>query len=149
MTDDLDIAINKVSKKSTNEVKAIPRVRYQYRINSKDALDSVSQTVKELLTRLSPKLDKTLLASVLKNQPTSLQVDLGILIRTSKKLVALMHGFGVTCPYDEELCFKKSAALATAANVELSGIFKWLLITSTLIYHLKMANCQLTLWQFS
>ena len=99
MTDDLDIAINKVSKKSTNEVKAIPRVRYQdrTRIYSEDALDSVSQTVKELLTRLSPKLDKTLLASVLKNQPTSLQVDLGILIRTSKKLVALMHAYSSGC----------------------------------------------------
>lgn len=56
------------------------------------------------------------------NQPTSLQIALGVLLRHSKALVNLMHDFGVTCSYDEVLRFKKSPAAAATKEFALSGI---------------------------
>ena len=130
--DDLDAAITKVSKKIKLDVKAIPtdKDHYSTQINCETAIESVSDTLFELLGNLSPKLDKTLpailigsiITSVLHNHPASLQIDLGVLIRYSKELINEMHAFGVTCSYDEVLRFKKSAACATAQDNELSSI---------------------------
>lgn len=130
--DDLDTATAKISKKIKSEIKAIPtdKLHYETEINRDIATESVSETLLKLLKELSPKLDKTLSAilvgsmitSAMRNHPTTLQIDLGVLMRDSKKLVNHMHAFGVTCSYDEVLRFKKSAALAATTDMDLSGI---------------------------
>ena len=94
--DDLDIATAKVSKKIKSEIKAIPadKLHYDTEINREIAIESVSETLLKLLKVSSPKLDKTLsaiLTSTLRNHPTSLQIDLGLLIRDSKRLINHMH----------------------------------------------------------
>ena len=84
-----------------------------------------------LLAKISPKLDKTLLAiligniitSLLTNSFTTLQIALGVLMKDSKDLVNHFYDSGVTCSYDEILRFKKSAALAATTQSSLSGIF--------------------------
>jgi len=63
-----------------------------------------------------------MITSTLHNHPTDLQIDLGVLVRDSKKLIELLHAFGVTCSYDEILRFKKSAAFSAAADMDLLGI---------------------------
>ena len=91
-----------------------------------------SSTVLNLLSCLSPKLDDTLPAvlirniiiSALKNHPTQLQISLAVLLRESKELVKTMNDFGVTCTYDELLRFKKSVAVAAAKSTELTATSK-------------------------
>lgn len=109
--DDLDIALNKVAKKIKLEVKDIPADKRHYKatVSSDIAMKSLSPTVLELLAKLSPKLDHKLpailidsiITSTLHNHPTNLQIDLGVLIRDSKKLINLLHAFGITCSYDD------------------------------------------------
>ena len=130
--DDLDIALSKVAKKIKTEVKDIPAEKRHYNttVSSDIAIESVSPTALKLLTKLSPKLNRTLpailigcmITSTLHNHPTDLQIDLGVLVRDSKKLIELLHAFGVTCSYDEILRFKKSAAFSAAADMDLLGI---------------------------
>ena len=72
-------------------------------MNSDIAKESVSETMLDLLSKLSHKLDKTLpaihigsiITAALYNHPTSLQIDLGIVIRNSKKLINLKHVFKI------------------------------------------------------
>ena len=130
--DDLDAAVAKVSNKIVQEVKAIPmdKANYNTQINSELAIENVSETVLDILANISTKLNKTLpslligsiITSVLRNQPTNIQIALGILIRDSKQLINQMHAFGVTCSYDEILRFKKSAAIAATEEIDLTGI---------------------------
>ena len=78
--------------------------------------NSVSMTIMCLLAAISKNLDYTppayLIASMIAcasmNHSTSLQIDLGVMMRNSKKLVNVMNALGVTCSYDEVLRFKKS-----------------------------------------
>ena len=125
----MDTATAKNLKKIKSEIKAIPTDKLHYKRKSRHiTTESVSETLLKLLKELSPKLDKTLSAilvgsmitSAVRNHPTSLQIDLGVLMRDSKKLVNLMYAFGVTCSYDEVLRFKKSAALAATTDIDLS-----------------------------
>ena len=75
--------------------------------------------MKCLLSSISDKLDLTLpsiligniITSIINNQPTSLQVALGVLVR-EKKLLEQFSDYGVTCTYKEVLRFKSSAAVA-------------------------------------
>lgn len=130
--DDLDIALHEIAKKIKTEVQDIPADKRHYKttVSSDIAMESLSPTVLALLTKLSPKLDHTLpatmigsiITSTLHNHPTDLQIDLGVLIRDSKKLINLLHAFGVTCSYDEILRFKKSAAFSAAADMDFLGI---------------------------
>ena len=72
----------------------------------------------DILSKLSPKLDKTLpairigsiITAAVYNHPTSLQIDLGIVIRNFKKLINLRHAFGVTCYY-EDVCVSRNQLL--------------------------------------
>ena len=130
--DDLDAAVTKVSNKIVQDVKAIPmdKANYNTQINSELAIENVSETVLDILANISTKLNKTLpsiligsiITSVLRNQPTNIQIALGVLIRDSKQLINQMHAFGVTCSYDEILRFKKSAAIAATEEIDLTGI---------------------------
>ena len=66
-------------------------------MNSDIATESMRETMLDLRSKLSPKLDKTLpailigsiITTALHNHPTSLQIDLGVVIRDFKKLINL------------------------------------------------------------
>ena len=132
--DDCDInsSVAKVAKEVTKDCKAITLDRTKYRLNVNEATtgESVSSTLHTLLAAISPKLDNTLPAlmignvvtSILKSQPTDLQVSLGVLLRDSKMILGYTYDFGITCSYDEVLRFKKSAAVAAAKDPNLHGI---------------------------
>ena len=85
-------------------------------MNSDIAKESVSETMLDLLSKLSHKLDKTLpailigsiITAALYNHPTSLQIDLGIVIRNSKKLMNLRHALTCSC---EEVCVSRNQLL--------------------------------------
>ena len=82
-----------------------------------------------ILSSISDKLDLTLpslligsiVTSIINNQPTSLQVALGVLVR-EKKLLEQFCDNGVTCTYKEVLRFKSSAAVAAANEYSLQGL---------------------------
>ena len=63
-----------------------------------------------------------MITSIIRNQPTDLQVALGVLLRDSKTLIGYMYDYGITCSYDEVLRFKKSAAKAASASANPHGI---------------------------
>ena len=96
--DDLDLAVNTVSKHIINEVKCIDigKDKYNTRINSEQISRCVSDTLTNLLAKISQKLDRSnpaymignMVTSILKNHPTPLQIALGVLLRESKGLTA-------------------------------------------------------------
>ena len=85
---------------------------------------SLSETLQELLTAISPKLENSLLAlligsiisSVVTNQATDLQIGLGVLMRGSKELISHMYDYRVTCSYAEILRYKKSVVVAAVSG---------------------------------
>ena len=116
--DDSDRAITTIINKVKSDIENIPSNNHYYDPNmSMDkANESVSETSRALLKRLSPKLVAShsywLHDNVHpKQSPTSLQTDIGIVIRDSKKLVNLMHAFGVTCSNDGVLRLKNQQHL--------------------------------------
>ena len=88
----------------------------------------ISSTIKKLLACISEKLDSTLpslligniITGIINNQPTTLQIALGILIRGGKKL-ELLSNYGVTCTYQETRRLKSSTA-AAAPKYSLQGL---------------------------
>lgn len=132
--DDEDISshINKVAKKVIKECTEIPLNKASYRLDLdiSTAYESVSDLLMTFLGSLSPKLLHTLpalmignmITSVIRNQPTDLQVALGVLLRDSKSLIGYMYDYGITCSYDEVLRFKKSAAKAASTSSDFHGI---------------------------
>lgn len=63
-----------------------------------------------------------IVTSQVTNQPTDLQIALGLLTRDSKKVVDQLYHFKVTCSYDEVMRFKKSAAHASYSDAGLQGL---------------------------
>lgn len=63
-----------------------------------------------------------IVTSVVINQPTDLQVTLGVLLRDLKSIINQMYDYSVTCSYSEVLRFKKSAAATATADPKLQGI---------------------------
>ena len=130
--DDIDLSIRKIAKQVIKECAAIPldRTKYRLDINTQLADEAVSSTMQSLLTAISSKLQNTppallignIITSVLRNQPTDLQISLGVLLRDSKLILGYTHDFGVTCTYDEVLRFKKSAAVAASRDPSVHGI---------------------------
>ena len=94
-----DMSIGKVAKQIIKESKKLSpdKTSYCTRINRSMATREVSYTLKCLLSSISDKLGSTLpalligniITSVINNQPTSLQVALGFLVREKKLLVEL------------------------------------------------------------
>ena len=90
----------------------------------------VSPTLMDLLAAMIDNLKNTLPAllignivtSALSSKPTNLQIALGNLLRDHKSIVNKLYRFGVTCPYDEIIQFKKSAALEATKDLKLCGI---------------------------
>ena len=129
---DTHTSIKKVAMQIIKECKEITfdKSTYKLHIDKDSAAESIPITLDALLAAVSPKLDKTLPAllignivtSVVRNQPTDLQVALGVLLRDSKMMVSHMNDYRVTCSYDEVLRFKKSAAVAAAIDPSQQGI---------------------------
>ncbi|KAI4803777.1 hypothetical protein KUCAC02_025425 [Chaenocephalus aceratus] len=130
--DDIDNSIGKVAKQVIKDCKVIglDKAKYRLDIDKVQAEEAVSSTLLTLLASISPKLHNTLPAlmvgnivtSVLKSQPTDLQIALGVLLRHSKMLLGYTYDFGITCSYDEVLCFKKSAAVSAMKDPIMQGI---------------------------
>ena len=74
----------------------IDKDKYNTRINSEHISSCVSDTLTNLLSNISQKLDRSnqeymignMVTSILKNHPTPLQIALGVLLRESKGLTA-------------------------------------------------------------
>ena len=101
---------------------------YKTKIDKETAAADVSPTLQSLLSKICKEMNSlpvilmgNMVTSIVTKRPTTLQVALGVLVR-SKSLVETLHEFGVTCTYDEMLRFKSSAAADAAQNSILSGI---------------------------
>ena len=126
-----DVSIGRVAKQILKETRKLApdKASYSTRIDTVKAAGEVSSTLKCLLPSISDKLDLTLpsiligniITSIINNQPTSLQVALGVLVR-EKKLLEQFSDYGVTCTYKEVLRFKSSAAVAAASEYSLQGL---------------------------
>ena len=130
--DNIDENLDKLSRKIILDIKAVAldKRNYETEIDVDSCKEKISATLLALLSKLSPKLDKTLPAiligsivtSILKNYPTGLQIALGVKMGRARQLVELLHEFGISCTYDELLCFKRSAAIAATKDISLTGI---------------------------
>ena len=128
--DEEDVSIQKVGKQIFQETKKLApdKSSYNTRISRMSAAQDISSTCKKLLASVSEKLDSTLpslligniITGIINNQPTSLQIALGVLIREKTKL-ELLSNYGVTCTYQEVRRFKSSAA-AAAKECSLQGL---------------------------
>jgi len=99
--------------------------RYNIRINKDIALEESSPTMLHLLECISEKLNRTLpsllicsiITSLVRESPTSLQIALGVETREKSKIETLFD-FGVTCSYDEIRRFKSSIAKASTHSTD-------------------------------
>jgi len=128
----LNPSMSRICKQIKEDIDMVTsdKSHYDAHISIDTMIGASSETLLDLLAKISPQLSRTLpsllicnvVTSIVKNHPTSMQIDLGVLIRDSKRLINMMHSFGVTCSYDEVLRFKKSAAVLAATNTEVTGI---------------------------
>ena len=108
----------------------IDKDKYNTRINSEQIYSCVSDTLTNLLSKISQKLDRSnpaymignLVTPILKNHPTPLQIALGVLLRESKGLINQLHEYNITCSYSELFLFKKSAAVSATEDRKLQAI---------------------------
>jgi hypothetical protein len=106
-------------------------VAYNKHINKEIASACISETLLDLLTAISPKFANhslqslmigSIISSVVTNQPSSLQIALGVLMSDHKALIKELSKYNVTCTYDETRRFRRSAAVqASKANL-LAGV---------------------------
>ena len=91
---------------------------------------SCSKTLLLPLSKVSPLLNETLRAALIRNiittavtsHPSMLQIALGLLAQEKKKKIHQLYAFGASASYDEIRRYKISAAAATNfANVKLNG----------------------------
>ena len=133
-TDDTSEAIEKAAKKIRAEIDSIETDRKNYHCHIDNDICSKlqSNTLHDVLSRVSQKLQQSLpalligniITSVVKNLATPLQIALAVLLRDSKDQVKAFFDFGVTCSYDELLRFKKSAAFTANDNMDLTELTK-------------------------
>ena len=99
-------------------------------MNKDRCLEFSSETLLELLSRLNKNLGRNLTSYMIGNMITAaqtnlatpLQIALAVLLRGSKEQVKVLFDFGVTCSYDELLCFKRSVAVAANNSLDLAGL---------------------------
>ena len=131
--DDIYEAVHKVGKTIASEIHDIdmPTDQYQTKMNFDIAYDQCSPTLNALLADISTKLNLSLpgvligniVTGVARNQPTSLQVAMGLFVG-SRSLIDVMYNYRVTCSYDEVQRFKASAAKAASEDLDLRGAIK-------------------------
>ena len=121
--DDLDLSISRIASRIRSETKYNQEKRESYSIDIDCDIvrKPVSETLLDLLVKVSPKFHDSLqslmigniVTSTLNNGPTDLQIALGVALRRNKTLIQLLYKYGITCSYDEILLFKYSAAIAS------------------------------------
>ena len=129
--DDDELAMDRIGKKIAEESKQLCRNsnEYETRITVDIAQQSVSSTLLSLLKKISSNLDNTpasalignIVTNVVSTQPTTLQIDLSVLI-SRKTLIEELYEYRVCCSYDEYLRFKASAAIAADMQIDLRGL---------------------------
>ena len=123
--------MKKYLKTEINNIE-IDRKNYHSHVDRDICLDFQSNTLNDILSKISEKLNGSLpslligniITSVMKNFSTPLQIALAVLLRDSKQQVKAFHDFGVTCSYDELLRFKKSVAVNGNAKMDINGLEK-------------------------
>jgi len=129
--DDFDCVLERVAKRIVHETQRLPADRkvYQASVDIDIALDSVSETLRSLLVKMSDKMNYTLSAalignivtSILTNRSTPLQIALGVVLN-QRSLIEQFYDCRVACSYDEILRFKASAAAAALKNFTIMGM---------------------------
>ena len=101
---------------------------YNPRIYSNMAKADSSQTMLDLLSLISPKLDGlpgyficNMITYVVRSQCTSLLLALGVFVR-DKALIVMLNKFLITCSYDELLRFRTSVARDAADRYTNTGV---------------------------
>ena len=131
--DDLQVCLQKVAKHVVKESKDKKDnlTTYNKHIDKETASACISETLLELLTMISPKFaDQSLqslmigsiIASVVTNQPTPLQIAIGVLMSDHKGIIKALSKYNVTCSYDETRRFRRSAAVQAARGNLLAGM---------------------------
>lgn len=100
---DVFVHIEKIAKEVQKEISMLEldKRHHNLDINYKTANESVSPIMMKFPGQLSPKLPDTLpalmigsmITAIIRNQPTDLQVALGVLIRDSKVILETMHDY--------------------------------------------------------
>ena len=127
-SDSLDL--KPVAKQIVNECKSLEsdecKSTYNPRIISNVVKADCSQTLLDLLSLISPKLDGlpgyfigNIISCIVCNQCTSLLLALGVLVR-DKALISVLSNFLITCNYDELLRFRTSVAHDAANKYKFS-----------------------------
>ena len=121
-------AIAKIIKEESMSLKHDHK-SYKTGIDRDKAMNDCSPTLLRLLTFICEKFDSKLTAATIgniitamvNNQPTAMQVALGVVIN-EKSHIELLNKLGVTCTYDELLRFKSSAAHAAGKRIRNMGL---------------------------
>ena len=136
--EDEEITLKKLGKEIAQELKTVKRevMSYDVHINKSLASECTSDLLKKLLSKVHPKFTSdsdsspslppimvgNIVASVTTNQPTPLQIALGVLISEQKSVINILHKFGITCSYDEVRRFLRSAAVQAAHDTTMTGL---------------------------
>ena len=113
-----NLNIQSISKAIHRECKNLvhDKNKYTIHVDKQTGINSVSATLISLLENLSDdpwfnlpsKVIGNIISSAVTNQPTPLQIGLGVTLG-KKSLVQQFHDLGICCSYDELLLFKASA----------------------------------------
>lgn len=109
--DDLELCLQKVAKKVGKESKEKNNfTTYNKHIDKEIASASIGETLLDLLTVISPKfadqslqslMMSSIIASIVTNQPTSLQIAISVLMSDHRGLIKELSKYNSTCSYDE------------------------------------------------
>ena len=133
-TDDtMELCIQKIAKQIIKESKEEKGcfATYSKHINKETASTSISETLLDLLTSVSAKFADfslqalmvgSIISSVVTNQPTMLQIALGVLMSDHKALINELSKYNVTCTYGETQRFRRSAAVQASKATLTAGV---------------------------
>ena len=102
--------------------------QYEQRINKAAAKECVSETLRALLSQISDDLSANelpailigkIITSVVRKKPTSLLIDLALLVR-EKKLIEFLYDYKAVYSYDEVKRFKGSPDVEKTENITLN-----------------------------
>ena len=133
-SDDQPTYVSKAAKCIQKEIShlILNKDKYEQRIDKAAANECVSETLRTLLAQISDDLSAKELPAILigniitsvvrtppPTSPTSLLIDLALLVR-EKKLIEHLYHYKVVCSCDEVKRFKASAAVENTKNITLN-----------------------------
>ena len=133
---DEEVTLKKLGKEIAQELKAVKRelTSYDVHIDKPSATECTSNLLNKLLSKVHPKFTSdsspslpsimvgNIVASVTANQPTPLQIALGVLMSEHKSVINMLYKFRITCSYDEVRRFLRSATVQAARDTALAGL---------------------------